>query len=339
VSIDHSVSIDDQVGIDDPVAGIEMVSDKPVSAGATGLQPVGEGRSAPSSSPPSLGPRRLAQVLAGWTAIAVVGAVIVVYFISPLFAQRDQHRRLVSYRVVLQQSSREASGLFGFTLPTQPPDTGSTVGILEIGRLQLQEAVTEGVGPAQTESGPGHVPGTAGLGQPGNAAVVARHTAYGGPWGFLSSLRHGDPIVVTTTEGQSLYVVSNIRSVRLRSEATIAGVYGPSTGNHLTLVTSISDVPWNTADATVVVATMRTKPFTPTPQQSRIPGEDGRSAEPQAWAPFILALQAFALVAAGAMVLYRRVPLRTAYLLSTAPLVVVTVLLAIAGSRLMPAWT
>jgi sortase A len=303
---------------------------------------------------PRMGRRTLIQVIGAWMLSAVVGVVIVLYLVSPLFQQRDQHRLLTAYRGVVHQSSLEATGLFGLTLPTQPPPIGSTVGIVEIGRLHLQEAVTEGVGPAQTERGPGHVPGTSGLGQTGNAVLVGRRAMFGAPFSGLSSLRTGDPIVVTTVEGQSLYVVTQSRSLTLvRSSpssssaqaptvigatATVDALYGSSPDNRLTLVTSRSDVPWGTSGATVVVATMKTEPFTPTLQESRLHGEDGRSAAAGAWAPFVLAVQAFVLAAWGAMVLYRHSPLRTAYLLSTAPLVVVTILLAVAAARLLPAW-
>jgi sortase A len=306
--------------------------------------------------------RGLLRLIAGWVLCALIGAVIVLYALGPVFAQRDQHKLLSAYRGVVQQSSLESSGLFGLTLPTQPPAIGSTVGILEIGRLHLQEAVVEGVGPAQTEKGPGHVPGTAGLGQPGNAAVVGRRDALGGPFSGLSSLRAGDAIVVTTIEGQSLYVVRQVRTLRLTgasapaapavsgtgaaaapavsgSTIRVGDLYGSTTDNRLTLVTSSSDLPWNRSEATVVMAAMKTEPFTPTPQQAQSPGEDGRSGAGGAWAPFVLALQLFAAVAIGAVVLYRRCSVRTAYLLSTAPLVVATIVLAVAGSRLLPAWT
>jgi sortase A len=308
--------------------------------------------------------RGLFRLIVAWVLCALIGAVIVLYALSPIFAQRDQHKLLTAYRGAVQQSSLESSGLFGLTLPTQPPPIGSTVGILQVGRLHLQEAVTEGVGPAQTEKGPGHVPGTAGLGQPGNAAVVGRRSGFGGPFSGLSSLRVGDPIVVTTIEGQSLYIVRQVRSLQLAGASPpaagigvgvvsstgpaapalgrtirVSDLYGPATDNRLTLVTSGSDLPWNRSDATVVIAGMKTEPFTPTPQQAQSPGEDGRSGSGGAWAPFVLALQAFAVVAVGAVVLYRRSSVRTAYLLSTAPLVVATIVVAIAGSRLLPAWT
>jgi sortase A len=307
----------------------------------------------------------LAKTVVGWLLGTLVGIIIVLYALSPLFQQRDQHKLLASYRMAIREASLQATGLFGTPLPTEPPATGSAVGILQIGRLHLQEVVTEGVGPAQTAKGPGHVPGTAGLGQPGNTAVVARRSAFGGPFAGLTSLRSGDPIVVTTTEGQSLYVVSEVRSVTLTAGTTasspslglgqaqssspeaparltpsigVDNLYGASGDNRLTLVTSDSLAPWNASTATVVVATMKTTPFTPTPQQARSASEDGRSAASGAWAPLVLALLAFGLVAWGAVFIYRRGPLRTAYLISTAPLVVATILLAVALSRLLPAW-
>lgn len=350
----------------DTVSDLSVARDATV--GPVGTHPPTDDR-APERVSPAPGPvgdaRGLFRLIAGWVLCALIGAVIVLYALGPVFAQRDQHKLLTAYRGAVQQSSLESSGLFGLTLPTQPPATGSTVGILQIGRLHLQEAVVEGVGPAQTEKGPGHVPGTAGLGQPGNAAVVGRRSAFGGPFSGLSSLRVGDPIVVTTIEGQSLYVVRQVRSLRLTgasppaagigvggvsstgpaapatlgSTIRVNDLYGPATDNRLTLVTSSSDLPWNRSDATVVVAGMKTEPFTPIPQQAQSAAEDGRSAAGGAWAPFVLALQAFALVAAGAVVLYRRSSIRTAYLLTTAPLVVATILVAVAGSRLLPAWT
>jgi sortase A len=325
--------------------------------------------SSPAGAPVRSGgtdPRRLALACIGWLLTAVLGVVIVLYGLSPVFAQRSQHRLLTSYKVALRQSSLEATGLFGLTLPTEPPATGSTDGVLEIGRMHLRDAVVEGVGPAQTEDGPGHVPGTAGLGQPGNAAVVARRSAFGGPFSNVSSMRPGDPIVVTTTEGQTLYVVKQVRTVRLTtgsatpavtsplpgasasagptapvrfgSSVAVDDLYGPSTDNRLTLVTSASRLPWSGSRATVVLATMKTLPFTPTPQQSRSSDQDGRSPQGGAWALFVLAGAVFALVALGAVAVYRRCPARSAYLISGAPLLVATVLLATAITRMLPAW-
>jgi sortase A len=302
--------------------------------------------------------------VAGWLVMLLVGVIVVLYALTPLFQTRDQHRLIERYAAVVKNFSLEDTGLYGVQLPTQPPATGSSVGILEIGHLKLQEVVVEGVGPAQTEEGPGHVPGTAGLGQPGNAAVVARRSAFGGPFSDLASVRVGQDIVVTTIEGQSLYVVTQVRSTRIvagtgvsataalggttaapvapktiGSSVGIEDLFAPSTNNRLTLVTSGSRTPWNTRSAIVVVAQMKGLPFTPTPQQARSASQDGRSAASGTAPLLILALIVFALAAAGSVVIWRRSSIRTAYLVTVAPLVVATVLVAVAVSRTLPAWT
>ena len=122
------------------------------------------------------------------------------------------------------------------------------------------------------------------------------------------------------------------------STTTTNALYGPSAHNELTLVTSGSDVPWNTDQVTVVVARMSGPPFTPTPQESRSPSQLGNSGDPEALAWLLLALLALTATFLGAVALYRRTTLRTAYLLTTAPLLAFTVLTAEAVSRLLPAW-
>jgi len=287
-----------------------------------------------------------------------------------------------AYRLAINHAAAETNGLGGVAVATQPPVNGDTVGIVQIPVLGLQQTVTEGVGPAQTVSGPGHVPGTAGLGQPGNSAVVGRRAGFGAPFGNLGQLRRGDQIVVVTTEGRSLYLVSRVRSVTMTnatsstSTATTAAVsaatapntkgaahkattpattglypassspstisttklYGPTPGDQLTLVTSASSAPWNTDQATVVTARMHGQPFAPTPQQSRSPSQVGSVGDSSSLPLLILALIALGGTIVAAAALYRRASLRSAYLLTTAPLIVFTILGAEAASRLFPAW-
>ena len=64
----------------------------------------------------------------------------------------------------------------------------------------------------------------------------------------------------------------------------------------------------------------------------------GNTGESGAWVELILSVAAFAAVTVGALYLYRRCTVRSAYLLSTAPLVAFTVLAAESISRLFPAW-
>src|SRR6202042_3801606 len=113
---------------------------------------------------------------------------------------RDQRSLMATERAAIAGASVESKALDHVNLPTQPPVPGAPVGVLAIPALGINQAVVEGVGSSQTVSGPGHVPGTAGLGQPGNAAVVGRNAAYGGPFGHLDQLKRGDKVLTATTE-------------------------------------------------------------------------------------------------------------------------------------------
>jgi sortase A len=210
------------------------------------------------------------------------------------------------------------------------------VGVLAIPALAVNEVVVEGVDPSQTISGPGHVPGTAGFGQPGNAGIVGRNAAYGGVFGRLGQLRPGDRVLTATTEGQSIYVVRRV--VTVTTNGSLEPIFRKTHSDRLTLVTSATDVPWNSDRAVVVTAALHGKPYPATPQERSEPSQMGNSGESGAWIVLILSIVGFAAVVLGALYLYRRCTVRSAYLLSTAPLVAFTVLAAESISRLFPAW-
>jgi len=154
--------------------------------------------------------RSAGSLVALWCAVAIAGVGLVVYQLGPLLSSRDQRQLLSSYRTQVAQASHEAEGLAGVSTPKKAPELGSPVGVLEVGAIRLQSVVVEGVSASETSQGPGHVPGTAGLGQPGNSVVVGRRNGYGGAFADLSTLRKGDRILVTTTQGQSVYSVATV---------------------------------------------------------------------------------------------------------------------------------
>jgi hypothetical protein len=104
------------------------------------------------------------------------------------------------------------------------------------------------------------------------------------------------------------------------------------------LVTSASELPWNSSRAVVVVAEMISQAFVPTPQESRSDAFTGAGGSSSALAPFLLVLLVYLAVALGAIVAYRRYSIRTAWLLTTAPLVALAVLIGEIGAQLLPAW-
>jgi sortase A len=122
-------------------------------------------------------------------------------------------------------------------------------------------------------------------------------------------------------------------------QVTVDELYGPSDDDRLTLVTSATPKrPWVDDEALVVVATMDTTPFAPTPQGGRTTGNDGRQGDPAVTAPFLLALLAYGAAVAAAVWLFRNVRWRSAYLISLPLLIALTVVLAEQVVRILPAW-
>ena len=299
----------------------------------------------PDNKPPSrpwwqtevapMTPRRAAAGAGIWLFVTLLGVVLVVYGVGPMLQRREQRNLLSDYRTDIRHAVGVSQSFNADEGTLDAPDNGAPVAVLEIGDLKLLQVVVEGVGPQQTRVGPGHVPGTAGLGQPGNSGVVARRTGFGAPFGELASLTRGDEIVVTTVQGQSVYKVASVRSGRALPD----DVYGPTEGeDRLTIVTSASSLPWATDDAIVVTAKMEGKPFEPTPQAGRHASADGRGGDGGALAPLLLAGLAYLLAIGIAMVLYRTSRPRSAYLLTAPPLLATVVLVAEAFARLLPAW-
>lgn len=287
-------------------------------------------------APPT--PGRLVLLGVVWVVVAFVSMMLVLYGLEPIFQERTQSQLLSSYRLKIERAANETGGLGGVTVPTLAPELGSAVAIIEIGKLQIQQVVVEGAQSSQTQAGPGHVPGTAGPGQPGNAAIVGRRGTFGAPFRNLDKLEPDDPIVVTTTQGQAVYRVASVSQQRIDTSDARAELLGSTSEDRLTLVTSAEVNPRNGDLATVVVAKLSGLPFPPTPQGGRTDSQTGHAGDAAAWPPFVLALAGFALAAAAAVVLYRRSSVRIAYLLTTPPLIAFVILAAESFSRFFPAW-
>ncbi len=87
--------------------------------------------------------------------------------------------------------------------------TGDAVAVLEFSRPGSVQPpvhagplyVVQGVGLEQLARGPGHYPGTAAPGAPGNFAVAGHRTTYGAPFFNLDDLQPGDRVKVTDRAG------------------------------------------------------------------------------------------------------------------------------------------
>jgi sortase A len=289
------------------------------------------------------GRRRPQTLVAIWFVAVVAGMALVIYGFGPYFQQRSQRHLLRAARADISRAANEATGLEGVTVPTKAVAPGTPVGIVEIGAVKMQQVVVEGVGPSQTRAGPGHVPGTAGLGQPGNSVVVGRRAAFGGPFSSIGDLRKGKPILVTTNQGQSVYRITSVRHVSIHGagggrSSTIDRVYGKSPDDRLTLVTSANSLPSNESSAVVVVAKMDGTAFAPTPQGARLDSDIGTQRDSGATASIVLALFLYGLTISASVLLYKRLQPRTAYLLTIGPILAMTIVAAETLSRAFPAW-
>lgn len=89
--------------------------------------------------------------------------------------------------------------------PEEMSAIGEEFGVLRIPRLGIEAVVFEGVTADVLKKGPGHMPGTALPGQPGNAVISGHRTTYGRPFFDLDQLRVGDRIEVETAIGTHVY--------------------------------------------------------------------------------------------------------------------------------------
>ena len=92
---------------------------------------------------------------------------------------------------------------------------GQPFAILRIPRLgrDYAKSVVEGVGIEDLKKGPGHYPGTALPGQPGNFVISGHRTTYGAPFNRIDELRGGDVVAVETSGAYYLYRMTSNRIV------------------------------------------------------------------------------------------------------------------------------
>ncbi|MEA5366806.1 class E sortase [Amycolatopsis sp., V23-08] len=279
-------------------------------------------------------PGWIATTVFAWLVTTVVALALVVYALGPMVQAADQRTALAGIRGEMDRALGASQSLLGAPPPTTPIEFGAPAAVLEIPKLALRQVVLEGVSSAETASGPGHVPGTSGPGQPGNAAIVGRYSGYGGPFASLARLAPGDELVVATPQGVSVYRVHDVATRALDESVD----YGKTPDDRLTLVTSTSWWPLAATQATVVTAGLEGRPFRPTPQNGRADVQDGRTGDPGAWAALALAFGAFVVAAAGATLLYRRWRPVSTYVITAPILLTLVSLAALALWKLFPAW-
>ncbi len=168
-----------------------------------------------------------------------------------------------------------------------PPDTvaapaDGALGVIQIPKIGVDQAVVDGVGVDDLKKGPGHYPGTPLPGEAGNAAIAGHRTTYGAPFNRVDELKHGDSITVRTRAGTFRYEVSDSSVV----SPDQVSVLDPTPDNRLTLTTC--NPKYSAAERLIIVATLAgplapvappsVGPAAPPPDRSALAGLSGKSA-------------------------------------------------------------
>lgn len=82
------------------------------------------------------------------------------------------------------------------------------LGGLSIPSLGVDAPLLSGIRLTTLDNGPGHWPGTAMPGEPGNVVVAAHRTSHGGPFRNIDQLEVGDSVMFTTAAGETEYLVT-----------------------------------------------------------------------------------------------------------------------------------
>lgn len=113
-----------------------------------------------------------------------------------------------AYRVQLAEGTAPVSE--GDVDDVLLPD-GAPVAIIEIPALDMRKVVVEGTDSGTLKAGPGHRRDTVLPGQAGVSVIMARASAFGGPFSRLQELMPGDEIRVITGQGEQTFEVAGLR--------------------------------------------------------------------------------------------------------------------------------
>jgi sortase A len=105
-----------------------------------------------------------------------------------------------------------------------PPERGTAFAKLSIPRLGGDWFVFEGTGENDLRLGPGHMPGTALPGMPGNCVIAGHRDLH---FRLLKDIRKGDEIVVDTFRGEYRYRVTGLSIVKPTDTAALQPTIGP----------------------------------------------------------------------------------------------------------------
>lgn len=213
----------------------------------------------------------------------------------------------------------------------KPLPPGTPIALIKIPSIGVQQVVIEGTSGSILAEGPGHYRSTVFPGGGGTSVILGRAAAYGGPFGRIADLKKGDKITVITQVGSSVFRVVDTRTGGIEHRRI------PVTEARLALGTASgpafapSGVVWVDADKVgQPLASFRPAGHT-VPASERPLGFDTSAL----WVLGLLAL-ALAAVFAAAVWTWRRRGHAQAWIVFTAPLLLLWMFAVDQIARLLP---
>ena len=225
-------------------------------------------------------------------AIVMLGMVLHMTVVAHLRHARVQQIAAADFRAVLA-SAEAPTGQLDRDGKLHP--LGTTVAVLQIPAIGLNEAVFSGTTSGVLMDGPGHRRSTVLPGQAGTAEILGRRAAYGGPFRDLGKLSSGDTITVVTGQGIHAYQVMGVRHAGDLAPPPLSAGRG-----RLTLITADGQ-PFLPEDVLRVDAELTTpaQPASQRPLATVAPAERDLAGDNDAWMTLVLWGQALLLAAVG----------------------------------------
>jgi LPXTG-site transpeptidase (sortase) family protein len=176
----------------------------------------------PAASRPLGGYRRRQPVTPGRLAASTIGASLLILALTALsfiawvglFSGLHYDKAQLNAYDALRVELAAGTAPNGPTMPNNPAKLlpmGAPVAVLSIPAIGLRTVILQGTTGSVLENGPGHLRDTVMPGQAGISVILGRQSAYGGPFGGLSSLVPGDAITVVTGQTVASYKVIDLR--------------------------------------------------------------------------------------------------------------------------------
>ena len=263
------------------------------------------GGGAATRRPPPGGYRRRPPVTPGRLAAGTLGASLLIVAVTALgftawvglFSQLHYDKAQLNAYDALRVELAAGTAPNGPTVPNNPAKLlplGAPVAVLSIPAIGLRTVVLQGTTGAVLENGPGHLRTSVMPGQAGTSVILGRQTAYGGPFGRLTSLVPGDSIKVVTGQTVASYKVIDLR----RAGDPLPPA--PARGAGRIILVTADGAPLEPSGVLRVDADETSKPV-PSPgvllQSYLSPTENAMATDPQAWLPIVLWGQLLVLIA------------------------------------------